>query len=111
MTLTLVAVYAPLAFTPGRTGRLFVEFALALAGAVVVSGFVALTLTPMMCSKLLRHNPNPNWFDRTHGALADRPVRAATAALLRWVAAARWHAGAAASAPGCGAGCCRRAGS
>ena len=46
MTLTLVAVYAPLAFTPGRTGRLFVEFALALAGAVLVSGFVALTLSP-----------------------------------------------------------------
>ncbi len=65
MTLTLVAVYAPLAFTPGRTGRLFVEFALALAGAVVVSGFVALTLSPMMCSLMLRHNPQPNWFDRT----------------------------------------------
>ena len=59
MTLTLAAVYAPLAFTPGRTGRLFAEFALALAGAVVVSGFVALTLSPMMSSKLLRHNPNP----------------------------------------------------
>ena len=65
MTLTLAAVYAPLAFTPGRTGRLFVEFALALAGAVVASGFVALTLSPMMCSLLLRHNPNPNWFDRS----------------------------------------------
>ena len=65
MTLTLAAVYAPLAFTPGRTGRLFVEFALALAGAVVVSGFVALTLSPMMCSLLLRHNPQPNWFDRS----------------------------------------------
>ena len=64
MTLTLAAVYAPLAFTPGRTGRLFAEFALALAGAVVVSGFVALTLSPMMSSKLLRHNPNPGWFDR-----------------------------------------------
>ncbi|MFT4194826.1 efflux RND transporter permease subunit [Ottowia sp.] len=64
MTLTLVAVYTPLAFTPGRTGRLFVEFALALAGAVVVSGFVALTLSPMLCSLLLRHNPKPNWFDR-----------------------------------------------
>jgi multidrug efflux pump len=59
MTLTLAAVYAPIAFAPGRTGRLFLEFALALAGAVVVSGFVALTLTPMMCSRLLRHNPNP----------------------------------------------------
>ncbi|MCU0930287.1 MAG: efflux RND transporter permease subunit [Serpentinimonas sp.] len=64
MTLTLAAVYAPLAFTPGRTGRLFAEFALALAGAVLVSGFVALTLSPMMCSKLLRHNPKPGRFDR-----------------------------------------------
>ena len=50
MTLTLAAVYAPLAFTPGRTGRLFTEFALALAGSVIVSGFVALTLSPMICS-------------------------------------------------------------
>lgn len=57
MTLTLAAVYAPVAFTPGRTGRLFAEFALTLAGAVVVSGFVALTLSPMMCSVLLRHQP------------------------------------------------------
>ncbi|MBP6019725.1 MAG: efflux RND transporter permease subunit [Burkholderiaceae bacterium] len=55
MTLTLVTVYAPLAFATGRTGRLFIEFALTLAGAVLVSGFVALTLTPMMCSTLLRH--------------------------------------------------------
>ena len=55
MTITLAAVYAPLAFVTGRTGRLFVEFALALAGAVLVSGFVALTLSPMMCSQMLRH--------------------------------------------------------
>jgi multidrug efflux pump len=55
MTLTLVAVYAPVAFASGRTGRLFLEFALTLAGAVLVSGFVALTLTPMMCSKMLKH--------------------------------------------------------
>jgi multidrug efflux pump len=64
MTLTLAAVFAPLAFTPGRTGRLFGEFALTLAGAVIVSGFVALTLTPMMCSQLLRHNAKPSRFDR-----------------------------------------------
>jgi len=57
MTLTLAAVYAPVAFTPGRTGRLFAEFALTLAGAVIVSGFVALSLSPMLCSKLLRHQP------------------------------------------------------
>jgi multidrug efflux pump len=65
MTLTLAAVFAPLAFTPGRTGKLFGEFALALAGAVIVSGFVALTLAPMLSAKLLRHNPNPGWFDRS----------------------------------------------
>ena len=91
MTLTLVAVYAPLAFTPGRTGRLFVEFALALAGAVVVSGFVALTLSPMMCSLLLKHNPQPNWFDRSMErwltALSDAYGR-----LLRWLVTARWRA-------------------
>lgn len=55
MTLTLVAVYAPLAFATGRTGRLFIEFALTLASTVLVSGFIALTLTPMMCATLLRH--------------------------------------------------------
>ena len=65
MTLTLAAVFAPLAFTPGRTGKLFSEFALALAGAVIVSGFVALTLAPMLSAKLLRHNPHPSWFDRS----------------------------------------------
>jgi len=65
MTLTLAAVYAPLAFTPGRTGKLFTEFALALAGSVIVSGFVALTLTPMMCSIMLKHVNNPTWFDKT----------------------------------------------
>ena len=64
MSMTLAAVFAPLAFTPGRTGKLFSEFALALAGAVLVSGFVALTLTPMMSSLLLRHNPTPSRFDR-----------------------------------------------
>ncbi|MBI2959204.1 MAG: efflux RND transporter permease subunit, partial [Betaproteobacteria bacterium] len=61
MTLTLAAVFAPLAFATGRTGRLFIEFALTLAGAVLVSGFVALTLTPMMCSVLLRHEARHSW--------------------------------------------------
>jgi multidrug efflux pump len=54
MTITLAAVYVPMAFQTGRTGRLFVEFALTLSAAVIVSGFVALTLTPMMCAKLLK---------------------------------------------------------
>jgi multidrug efflux pump len=62
MTLTLAAVYAPVGFQGGTTGKLFTEFAWTLAGAVLVSGFVALTLSPMMCSLLLRHEPK-------HGAL------------------------------------------
>ena len=53
MSLTLTAVFAPVAFVPGNTGRLFAEFALTVAAAVAVSGFVALTLTPMMCSRIL----------------------------------------------------------
>ncbi len=62
MTLTLVAVFAPLAFAEGNTGKLFTEFALTVAAAVLVSGFVALTLTPMMASRMLRH-------ETRHGAL------------------------------------------
>lgn len=58
MTLTLAAVYAPVAFIQARTGKLFIEFALTLAGAVIISGFIALTLSPMMCSKLLKYKKN-----------------------------------------------------
>ncbi|MEW5966325.1 MAG: efflux RND transporter permease subunit [Pseudomonadota bacterium] len=61
MTLTLAAVFAPLAFAEGNTGKLFTEFALTVAAAVLVSGFVALTLTPMMASRMLRH-------ETSHGA-------------------------------------------
>jgi multidrug efflux pump len=90
MTATLVAVYAPLAFTPGRTGRLFVEFALALAGAVVVSGFVALTLTPMLCTQLLKHNPKPNRFDRTMERVLTS-IAERYGVLLRWIVTARFQ--------------------
>ncbi len=76
MTLTLVTVYAPLAFATGRTGRLFIEFALTLASAVLVSGFVALTLTPMMCGTLLRaqhqHGRLYNLIERFLVALTQR---------------------------------------
>lgn len=60
MTLTLSAVYFPFAFSTDRSGMLFIEFALTLAGAVLISGFTALTLSPMMCSKLLRHDEKHN---------------------------------------------------
>lgn len=91
MTLTLAAVYAPIAFTPGRTGRLFLEFALTLAGAVIVSGFVALSLTPMMCSKLLRHSDKRNILVR----IIERILEALDKGyriLLRGVIKVRWLA-------------------
>ncbi len=66
MTLTLAAVYAPIGFLGGLTGKLFIEFAFTLAGAVIVSGVVALTLSPMMCSRLLRH-------ERSSSALRGAP--------------------------------------
>jgi multidrug efflux pump len=90
MTITLAAVYAPIGFMTGITGRLFTEFAWTLAGAVIVSGFVALSLSPMMCSKLLKHQGEHNLLYRIiervlqgitsgyrallNGALAARPV-------------------------------------
>lgn len=64
MTITLAAVYVPVALQTGRTGKLFVEFALTLAGAVLISGFVALTLAPMLCAKLL-----PDREHEKHGPL------------------------------------------
>ncbi len=64
MTITLAAVYAPIGFVSGVTGALFREFAFTLAGAVIVSGFIALTLSPMMCSRLLRHDTGEHRFGR-----------------------------------------------
>ncbi len=95
MTLTLASVFAPLAFATGRTGRLFIEFALTLAGAVLVSGFVALTLSPMMCSLLLRHQERHSWiFNLIEGwieALTRGYRRALTAVLRhRWMVVLAW---------------------
>ena len=97
MTLTLTSVFAPLAFATGRTGRLFIEFALTLAGAVLVSGFVALTLSPMMCSLLLKHQEKHSWiFNLVEGwltALTNGYRRSLTAVLhARWVVVVAWLA-------------------
>ena len=85
MTITLAAVFAPIAFVSGLTGALFREFALTLAGAVVVSGIVALTLSPMMCSMLLKAKREgesggglTGWLDRRFEGL-KRPLSAALA--------------------------------
>ena len=83
-TIALVAVFTPLAFLKGNTGRLFNEFGIAVAGSVIVSGFVALTLTPMLCAKILRvpkqHGPVFRMFERGFNGLADGYARS-----LRWV--------------------------
>ncbi len=103
MTLVLAAVYVPIGFQGGLTGALFSEFAFTLVGAVTVSAIVALTLSPMMCSRLLKpHNPdNHGWQERfiafidrrfeqlrriyvrlLHGSLNYLPVTAVFAAII-----------------------------
>ncbi|HEY6060376.1 MAG TPA: efflux RND transporter permease subunit [Gemmatimonadales bacterium] len=75
-TIALVAVFTPLAFLQGTTGRLFNEFGVAMAGAVIISGFVALTLTPMLSAKILRvsreHGALFKLFERGFNAIAER---------------------------------------
>ena len=74
MTLTLAAVYIPIGLMEGTTGRLFTEFAWALAGAVLVSGFVALTLSPMMCSRMLKRETHANPVSAAVGGAIDRLI-------------------------------------
>ncbi len=85
ITISLVAVFAPLAFQKSTTGRLFIEFAMAISGAVVISAFVALTLTPAMAARVLKplegvkHGSLFNWFERGFNAIASIYGRG-----LRW---------------------------
>ncbi len=106
-TASLMAVFVPLAFLQGNTGRLFNEFGIAVAGSVFISGFVALTLTPMLCAKLLRIPPNhgrvyrmlENGFDglargyqRTLAVALARPLMVIIATLALVVGAALVYA-------------------
>ncbi|NQD91397.1 efflux RND transporter permease subunit, partial [Pseudomonas sp. CrR25] len=91
MTLTLAAVFAPIGFMQGSTGKLFTEFAWTLAGAVLVSGFVALSLTPMMCALLLRphqgsqaHSHVYNLIEGFLQALTERYRQLLAQALRAW---------------------------
>ena len=80
-TISLMAVFVPLAFLQGNTGRLFNEFGIAVAGAVFLSGFVALTLTPMLCAKVLR-------VPASHGALyqaLERGFNGLATGYRRWL--------------------------
>ena len=88
-TITLVAVFVPLAFLTGSVGRLFNEFGISLAVAILLSGFVALTLTPMLCSRMLKplHGTSSSWATRSFDAffewlnrIYDRTLRFA----MRW---------------------------
>ncbi|MEJ8801362.1 efflux RND transporter permease subunit [Pontibacter sp. H249] len=63
-TVALAAVFMPVAFLEDSTGRLFREFGIVVAGSVIISSFVSLTLTPMMSSRILKHRDRPNWFYR-----------------------------------------------
>ena len=83
MTITLAAVYAPIGFTGGLTGALFREFAFTLAGAVAVSGIIALTLSPMMCSRLLRAHDSSGGFARFLDVNFERLKRLYQRALTR----------------------------
>lgn len=92
-TISLVAVFTPLAFLKGSTGRLFNEFGIAVAGAVIISGFVALTLTPMLSAKILRvpkrHGRLYRTLERGLDGLARGYARALRAALAaRWIVVA-----------------------
>ncbi len=96
MTVTLAAVYAPIAFTQGVTGALFREFSLTLAGAVVLSGFIALTVSPMMAAYLLKPGGSrlqhfidrifssfSGWYGRRlEGSLRVRPITLLIVALV-----------------------------
>jgi multidrug efflux pump len=93
MTLTLAAVYAPVAFTPGLLGVLFREFTFTLAGAVIISGIVALTLSPMMCARVLNKtnlsNRYAQWQTQFLNRLQER-YRQALSVLIekrKWVIA------------------------
>src|SRR5438270_3005051 len=96
MTITLAAVYVPIGLQGGLTGSLFREFALTLAGAVFISGVVALTLSPMICSKLLHRgdpekgfsgliNRNFDRFRNAYGRMLDRTLRIRPAVYVVWV--------------------------
>lgn len=85
MTTTLVAVYAPIGFMGGLVGSLFTEFAFTLAGTVVISGIVALTLSPMLSALVLKPHGNPGRFEnlveRTFTGLANGYKRALTSTM------------------------------
>src|SRR6202012_6184604 len=86
MTVVLAAVYVPIGFQSGLPGALFAEFAFALVGAVTVSGIVALTLSPMLCSRLLKApDPERRGWEATLTAFIDRQFHRLRGGYERWL--------------------------
>lgn len=91
-TLVLVSVFVPIIYIEGQTGRLFTEFALALASAVVFSSIVALTLAPMLCSKILKQEGSSNRFHEM-GMTLLRKIETGYVAILKWLFIRWWLVG------------------
>lgn len=90
-TVALVAVFFPIVFLQGTTGRLFREFSIVITGAVIISSFVALTFTPMISTKLLTRNVTDNWFYRKTEPFFEWMIQGYRRLLegfmrLRWIA-------------------------
>ena len=92
MTISLAAVFIPLVFMTGLVGRIFREFAITIVIAILASGLVSLTLTPLMCARLLKdrgHGSKQNWMERVIGSIEKR-VLALYGGSLWWFLERRW---------------------
>jgi HAE1 family hydrophobic/amphiphilic exporter-1 len=98
MTISLAAVFFPLVFMSGLVGRIFREFAITIVVAIISSGLVSLTLTPLMCARLLQargHGVKQNWIERVVGRIEKRVLGVYGASLWwflrhRWISAVTW---------------------
>jgi len=100
MTVSLAAVFFPLVFMSGLVGRIFREFAITIVVAIIASGLVSLTLTPLMCARLLKkrgHDVKQNWMERVTGRIEKSVLRVYGNSLWwflrhRWISALTWVA-------------------
>jgi hydrophobic/amphiphilic exporter-1 (mainly G- bacteria), HAE1 family len=98
MTISLAAVFFPLVFMSGLVGRIFREFAITIVVSIIASGLVSLTLTPLMCARLLKprgHGVKQNWVERTGGRIEKAVLRVYGDSLWwflrrRWISALTW---------------------
>ncbi|MCU1343000.1 MAG: cation/multidrug efflux pump, partial [Candidatus Acidoferrum typicum] len=98
MTISLAAVFFPLVFMSGLVGRIFREFAITIVVAIIASGLVSLTLTPLMCARLLKargHGIKQNWIERSTGRIEKRVLDVYGKSLWwflrhRWISALTW---------------------